>query len=50
VLVVEQHVQLALEVAERAYVMAHGELVLEGAAAELPKNIALLESSFLAEE
>jgi branched-chain amino acid transport system ATP-binding protein len=47
VLVVEQHVPLALEVADRAYVMASGRIVLEGEAAELEKNRDLLESSYL---
>ena len=35
VLVVEQHVAVALEVAERAYVLAQGRLVLEGRTADL---------------
>ena len=47
VLLVEQHVQLALEVADRAYVLAHGDLVLEGDAAQLLDNHALLEASYL---
>jgi branched-chain amino acid transport system ATP-binding protein len=50
VLVVEQHVQLALEVADRAYVLAHGDLVLEGPAPTLRRNRALLESSYLGEQ
>jgi branched-chain amino acid transport system ATP-binding protein len=47
VLFVEQHVRLALEVADRAYVLSHGRLVLEGDAADLRGRRDLLRSSYL---
>jgi|SRR5271165_302849 len=49
VLFVEQHVALALEVADRAYVLTHGRIGLEGAAAELRERRELLAASYLGE-
>ena len=44
---VEPHVHLALAVADRAYVLNHGELVLAGAADDLAAQPELLASSYL---
>ena len=47
ILIVEQHVHLALEVADRAYVLSRGEIVLEGTGPELKARPELLEASYL---
>jgi len=49
VLLVEQHVHLALEVADRGYVLSHGEIVLENDAEQLRANRQLLVASYLGE-
>jgi branched-chain amino acid transport system ATP-binding protein len=50
VLLVEQHVLAALKVADRGYVLAHGEVVAEGDSAQLRKDAELLEASYLGDE
>ena len=47
VLIVEQHVELALGVSDRAYVMVHGELAKEGSAADFLNDPATIEASYL---
>lgn len=46
VLVVEQHVHLALEVVDRAYVLAHGRIRMQGDAAELRRDASLIAASY----
>ena len=49
VLLVEQHVHLALEVADRGYVLSHGQIVLQNDAEHLRANRQLLVASYLGE-
>jgi branched-chain amino acid transport system ATP-binding protein len=47
VLLVEQHVHIALTICDRAYVLNRGALTLEGAGSELAGRRDLLEASYL---
>ena len=49
VLLVEQHIQLALGVADRGYVLSHGEVVLQDRAEALRRNRDLLMASYFGE-
>jgi branched-chain amino acid transport system ATP-binding protein len=47
VILVEQHVRLGLEIADRAYVLAHGDLTTSGSAEELRNDTDRLVASYL---
>src|ERR1700761_6236407 len=47
VLLVEQHVHMALKIADRGYILAHGDLTASGTAESLSKDSALLAASYL---
>ncbi len=46
-LIVEQHVERALDIADRGYVLSHGEMALEGSASDLRRDRSLLAASYL---
>jgi branched-chain amino acid transport system ATP-binding protein len=50
VLLVEQHVRSALAIADRAYVLRRGRMVMEGPTAELRSRIAEVQANYLASE
>ena len=47
VLLVEQHVHMALEIADRAYVLSNGRIAIQGDAKDLANRRDLLEASYL---
>jgi branched-chain amino acid transport system ATP-binding protein len=47
VLLVEQHVRQALNVADRVYVMQRGRIALSGTSAELAGQLDKVESAYL---
>jgi branched-chain amino acid transport system ATP-binding protein len=49
ILMVEQHVHIALKAADRAYVLQHGEIVLEGPPKELASRKEVILESYLGE-
>jgi ABC-type branched-subunit amino acid transport system ATPase component len=49
VLLVEQHIQLALAIADRGYVLSHGEVALQDRAETLRSNKDLLLASYFGE-
>ena len=50
VLLVEQHTDLALAQSDRAYVLNHGDLVLEGTAADLLRDRHLIDAAYMGAE
>jgi branched-chain amino acid transport system ATP-binding protein len=49
VIMVEQHIQLALEVADEAMVMVHGSIVLSGSAESLRNDTRAVQAAYMSE-
>jgi branched-chain amino acid transport system ATP-binding protein len=47
ILLVEQHVHLALQVADRGYILSHGDLTFSGPAADLRGDTGLIHASYM---
>jgi ABC-type branched-subunit amino acid transport system ATPase component len=47
VLLVEQHATMALEVADRGYLLSHGDLVVEGSATDLARDWDQLQAGYI---
>jgi ABC-type branched-subunit amino acid transport system ATPase component len=47
VLLVEQHVRKALEIADRVYVMQRGRITMSGTAAEIRERLTEIEGAYL---
>ena len=47
VLIVEQHVRMALSIADRAYVISHGAMTTHGSAQDVAGQVEAIESSYL---
>jgi branched-chain amino acid transport system ATP-binding protein len=47
IVLVEQHVQLALEVADHVMVLVHGDIVVAGPADEIRKDASVLEAAYM---
>jgi branched-chain amino acid transport system ATP-binding protein len=47
VVLVEQHIHLALEIADEAMVLVHGDVVMQGNASELAENPSRIEAAYL---
>jgi branched-chain amino acid transport system ATP-binding protein len=47
VILVEQHIQLALEIADEAMILVHGSIVASGSAEEFQRNVGIVEAAYL---